>query len=603
MDGRDQEWSVTTIARDVNSGTRSATAVVGESLARARAYDKIQPQVWIDRPAESELLAQAEIIDRRIAAGEVLALAGVPVAVKDNIDVVGLATTAGCPRFAYRPERSATVIEHLTAAGAIVLGKTNLDQFATGLVGTRSPYGAVGCVFNREFISGGSSSGSAVAVAAGIVPLALGSDTAGSGRVPAAFNHLVGFKPTRGRWSTRGLVPACRSLDCISTLTTNAADAALVDAVLARFDAEDSFARRAPSRGPSIGARFRFGIPQQGQLADLAPDDARCYAAASAGLQAIGGSPVVVDVATLIQAARLLYGGPWVAERAAVADEMLQNHPNTIHPVVRSILQAAKGLSAVDAFRGLYAQQGYARIAEELWERIDVLLLPTTPTIYRLSEVLAEPYELNAQLGVYTNFVNLLDMSAIALPAGFRSNATGVGMSLIGPAWADANLLALAGRYTPCLKFPVPPLDTQSRPARVQLAVVGAHLSGMPLHWQLSSRCARLIQHTRTAPVYRLYAMTAQTPAKPALVHAGAGGAAIETEIYELDLAGFGSFVNEVPAPLAIGTVLLADGSSVKGFVAEPRAIIGALDITADGGWRAYISRSAATAQTSGASP
>jgi allophanate hydrolase len=251
----------------------------------------------------------------------------------------------------------------------------------------------------------------------------------------------------------------------------------------------------------------------------------------------------------------------------------------------------------------LYAQQGYARIAEELWERIDVLLLPTTPTIYRLSEVLAEPYELNAQLGVYTNFVNLLDMSAIALPAGFRSNATGVGMSLIGPAWADANLLALAGRYTPCLKFPVPPLDTQSRPARVQLAVVGAHLSGMPLHWQLSSRCARLIQHTRTAPVYRLYAMTAQTPAKPALVHAGAGGAAIETEIYELDLAGFGSFVNEVPAPLAIGTVLLADGSSVKGFVAEPRAIIGALDITADGGWRAYISRSAATAQTSGASP
>ncbi len=603
MDEHDLQWSVGAIAGDVNCGARSAAAVVRETLARAREYDKIQPEVWISRAAESDLLAQAARIDARIAAGERLALAGVPFAVKDNIDVAGLATTAACPQFAYRPQRSATVIEHLTRSGAIVVGKTNLDQFATGLVGARSPYGAVGCVFNRQYVSGGSSSGSAAAVAAAVVPFALGSDTAGSGRVPAAFNHLIGFKPTRGRWSTRGLVPACRSLDCVTVLTRSAADAALVDGVLAQFDGEDSFARRVPSPAPGFGARFRLGIPSADQLANLAPEDARCFAAASAELTAIGGVPVIVDVAPLIEAARLLYGGPWVAERTVVAGELLDKHPTAVHPVVRSILQAAKGLSAADAFRGLYAQQGYARIAERLWEQIDVLLLPTTPTSFRISEVMAEPYGLNAQLGLYTNFVNLLDMSAIAVPAGFRSSATGVGVSLIGPAWADASLLALAARYTQKVNFSVPPLDTQPRPAQVRLAVVGAHLSGMPLHWQLTSRNARLVGLIQTAPVYRLYAMTSQTPAKPALVHAGADGAAIETEVYELDIAGFGSFVNEVPAPLAIGTVLLADGSSVKGFVAEPRAIIGALDITADGGWRAYINRLTATARASGASP
>jgi allophanate hydrolase len=602
MDAKHLEWTVSAIARDVNAGARSATAVVSEALARARAYDEIQPQVWISRAADSELLGQAARIDERVAAGERLTLAGVPVAVKDNIDVAGFATTAACPQFAYRPARSAMVIEHLIRAGAIVIGKTNLDQFATGLVGTRSPYGAVGCAFNREYVSGGSSSGSAVAVAAGVVPLALGSDTAGSGRVPAAFNHLFGFKPTRGRWSTRGLLPACRSLDCISTFTVSAADATLVDAVLAQFDVEDPFSRRAAAPLAAIGTGFRFGVPQPAQLAELAPEDAGFYAAACARLQAVGGTPVIVDVSPLIEAAGLLYGGPWVAERTAVVEELLDKQPGAIHPVVRAIVQAAKGLSAVDAFRGLYAQQRCARTAEGLWERIDVLLLPTTPTTYRVSEVLAEPVGLNAHLGRYTNFVNLLDMSAMALPAGFRSNATGAGVSLIGPAWADAGLLALAARYSPDLKFKVPPLDTKARPAQVRLAVVGAHLSGMPLHWQLSSRSARFVERTHTAPLYRLYAMTAQIPSKPALVHVGPDGAAIETEIYELDAAHFGSFVNEVPAPLAIGTVALADGSSVKGFVAEPRAIIGATDITADGGWRSYLTRLATTARATGAS-
>ncbi len=588
-------WNVCAIAHEVNGGAISAQAVAQEALDRARAYDKIQPQAWISRATDDKVLAQAEHVDVRIAAGESLPLAGVPVAVKDNIDVKGFETTAACPVFAYRPERSAAVIERLQAAGAVILGKANLDQFATGLVGTRSPFGAPGCVFNREYVSGGSSSGSAVLVAAGVVPLALGSDTAGSGRVPAAFNNLVGLKPTRGRWSTRGLVPACRSLDCITTLTANAADAARVDAVLALFDREDPFARRRPSKTPQIGKEFRLGIPRASELRDLAPEDAGCFATAVHRVQGIGGTAVEIDVAPLLEAARLLYGGPWVAERTAVLEPLLAHSPGAIHPVVQAIVQAGKGICAADAFRGWYALQSYMRTAEEMWDQIDVLVLPTTPTIYRISEVLADPVALNARLGLYTNFVNLLDMSAIAVPAGFRSNDTGVGVSLIGPAWCDASLLELAVRYEQTRPEALSPnLDLQMREARVQLAVVGAHLSGMALHWQLSSRAARLVRRTRTAPVYRLYAMTTQAPPKPALVHAGDSGAPIEVEVYELDFAAFGSFVQEVPAPLAIGTVMLADGSSIKGFLAEPRAIVGALDITADGGWRAYLERSAA---------
>ncbi len=588
-------WNVSAIADHVGGGACSAPAVAREALARARAYDKIQPEAWISRAADEEVLAQAARVDRRVAAGESLPLAGVPVAIKDNIDVLGLETTAACPAFAYRPGHSAYLVDRLVAAGALIIGKTNLDQFATGLVGARSPYGPLGCVFNREYVSGGSSSGSAVLVGAGVVPLALGSDTAGSGRVPAAFNNLVGFKPTRGRWSTRGLVPACRSLDCITTFTANVADAARVDSVFSHFDREDTFARHAPPHIAAIGKDFRLGVPRAPELSDLSPEDARSFAAAVDRMRAIGAQVVEVDVAPLLGAARLLYGGPWVAERTGILESLLERSPGAIHPVVRAIVQAGKGISAVEAFRGLYALQGYARDAEEVWQQVDVLLLPTTPTIYRISEVLAEPVALNARLGLYTNFVNLLDMSAIAVPAGFRTNSTGVGVSLIGPAWYDTSLLDLAARYEETLTEPsVPGLDLGARSTRVQLGVVGAHLSGMPLHWQLSSRAARLVQRTRTAPLYRLYAMTSQTPPKPALVHTGADGASIEVEVYELDVEAFGSFVSEVPPPLAIGTVTLADGSSIKGFVAEPRALAGALDITADGGWRAYVERAAA---------
>jgi allophanate hydrolase len=584
--------SVRKTASDVSSGLRTAEQVAAETLERMSAYDAIQPEAWINRVPATDVIARARKVDERVAAGESMPLAGVPVAVKDNIDVAGIDTTAACPAFAHRPGSSAHVIDLLLAAGAIVVGKTNLDQFATGLSGTRSPYGIPGCVFNREYISGGSSSGSAVVVAADVVPLALGSDTAGSGRVPAAFNSLVGLKPTRGRWSSRGLLPACRTLDCITSFTKDAADAALVDQVLTDFDPRDPYSRRVPSSIRTLDGKFRFGVPLPQQLLDLPTEESALFRAATQTLQAAGGTAVNVDISALLEAAQLLYGGPWVAERTAALETLLDSNPNAIHPVVRAIVQSGKSLSAVAAFRGFYALQGFARAAEELWEHIDTLVLPTTPTIYRRSELLAEPVTLNANLGRYTNFVNLLDMSALSLPAGFRTNSTGFGVSLIAPAWDDALLLQIAARYEQSATFPArPKLDVSTRPSAVLLAVIGAHLAGMPLHWQLSSREARLVSRVRTAPLYRLYAMSQQDPPKPALVHCGPGGSAIELEVYELSTTAFGSFVAEVPAPLAIGSVTLENGSSVRGFVAEPRALDGAVDITAHGGWRAYLAQ------------
>jgi len=580
-----------TIAADVQAGRVTARAVVEAALERIAAYDAVQPQTWISRGPPDMVLAQADEVDRRVAAGEALPLAGVPFAVKDNLDVAGFPTTAACPAFAYAPAESAAVVQRLQAAGAIVLGKTNLDQFATGLVGSRSPYGAPGCVYNRDYVSGGSSSGSAVAVAAGLVSFALGTDTAGSGRVPAAFNGLVGLKPTKGRWSTRGLIPACRSLDCVTVLAADAADAALIDGVAAGFDAGDSYSRREPSTGAAFGPGFRFGVPAPSQRQFFGDgESAALFAAAIDRLTAAGGSPVEVDIAPLLDAAKLLYSGPWVAERTAAVEGLLKSNPAAIHPVVRAILQGGAGVSGIDTFRGLYALQDFARHAEALWDQADVLLLPTAPTIYRIDEVLAEPVALNSNLGLYTNFVNLLDMSAVAVPAGWRANHTGFGVTLVGPAWADQALLALAGRYEAAASMPeAPPLDLGARDESVRLAVVGAHLHGMPLHWQLTSRDARLAASTTTAPNYRLYAMAGSVPPKPALVHAGEEGGAIAVEVYELSTAAFGSFVTEVPPPLAIGSVTLASGEVVKGFVAEPRATQGAEDITHLGGWRAYI--------------
>lgn len=578
--------SATAVAAAVNAGQTTALAVMEETLARLAAYDAHQPQVWISRFTPEALRAAAEAVDARVAAGERLPLAGVAFAAKDNIDVAGLDTTAACPAFGYRPQRSATVIERLEAAGAICVGKTNLDQFATGLVGTRSPYGIPRNAYNRAYVSGGSSSGSAIAVAAGLVAFALGTDTAGSGRVPAAFNHLVGLKPSKGRWSTRGLVPACRTIDCITVFTDRIEDAAAVDAVLAGFDPEDPYSRAAADV-PLAGRRI--GVPRRDQrqfFGDVAAEHLYVRALATLEWQ---GALVEIDIAPLLEAARLLYGGPWVAERTAAILPLLERDPEAIHPVVREIVGAGLAMNAVEVWQGHYRLAELARVAEAMWQEVDVLAFPTTGTTYRVAELEAAPVALNSNLGLYTNFVNLLDMAALAVPAGARDNRTGFGITFIGPAHSDRALAGLAQDYLSAADLPPPPpLDLGDRMETVKLAVVGAHLEGMPLHWQLTSRSARFIGAFETAPTYRLYAMADSVPPKPALVHAE-DGAAIKLEVYELGLAEFGSFVAEVPPPLAIGTVTLADGSSVKGFVAEPRALTGAEDITRLGGWRAYV--------------
>lgn len=579
--------SASAVAAAINAGETSAVAVMEETLARLAAYDAVQRQVWISRASPEDLLAQARAIDARVAAGEQLPLAGVPYAAKDNIDVAGFATTAACPAFAYRPEQSATVIGRLEAAGAICVGKTNLDQFATGLVGTRSPYGAPRNTSNLAYVSGGSSSGSAVAVAAGLVAFALGTDTAGSGRVPAAFNHLVGFKPTKGRWSTQGLVPACRSIDCITVFTDALADAQLVDSVVAGFDAADPFSR--PLADVPVTGKL-IGVPRPDQrvfLGDVQSEELYGRALAVLGAQA---DLVEIDITPLLDAAQLLYGGPWVAERTAAVETLLRDNPDAIDPTVRSILEPGLAMSAVETWNGIYRLAELARHAEAFWDSVAVLAFPTAGTTYRVAELVAAPVALNSNLGRYTNFVNLLDMAAVAVPAGARHNGTGFGITLIGPAHSDLALIAMAQDYLAAAQLPaLPPLDTGDHMDTIKLAVVGAHLEGMPLHWQLTSRNAKFVGAFTTAPTYKLYAMAESVPPKPALVHSSDGGAAIALEVYELGLAEFGSFVAEVPPPLAIGTVTLADGTSVKGFVAEPRALAGAEDITHLGGWRAYI--------------
>ena len=579
----------TSVACSVNDGKTTAIAVAEDVIARLAAYDAIQPQIWISRASDADLRDAARAIDARLAAGEVLPLAGVPFAVKDNIDVQGFETTAACPAFAYRPQASATVVERLLAAGALCVGKTNLDQFATGLNGTRSPHGAPRNAYNLAYVSGGSSSGSASATAAGLVAFALGTDTAGSGRVPAAFQHLVGFKPTKGRWSNTGLVPACKTLDCITVFTDDTADARLIDSVVAGFDAHDAYSKPLANRPIALKT---IGVPRRDQrvfFGDL--ESEYLFDAALEKLSSLY-DVVEIDYAPLQEAAQLLYSGPWVAERTAAMAGILASNPEAVDPTVREIVEVGQGVTAVELFNGIYRLAELKRHADTLWETIDIMVFPTSGTTYRITELKVAPIALNSAFGFYTNFVNLLDMAALAVPAGIRANATGFGITLVGPADTDHALLDAADAYLSVADLPSPPpLDLEGKMQTVKLAVVGAHLKDMPLHWQLTSRDAKFIGAFETAPNYRLYAIANSTPPKPALVHSEEDGSAIALEVYEMGVAEFGSFVVEVPPPLAIGTVTLSDGSSVKGFVAEPRALSGAEDITHLGGWRAYIAQ------------
>ena len=557
-------------------------------------------------PTWLHVVPRAQALDAAAALAKVprsAPLWGIPFAIKDNIDLAGAPTTAACPAFSYVANRSAFVVEQLVAAGAIPIGKTNLDQFATGLVGVRSPYGVPENTFDKRYIPGGSSSGSAVAVAAGLVSFALGTDTAGSGRVPAGFNNLVGLKPTKGLLSTTGLVPACRTLDVISVFALTVPDALAAARAAAGFDASDPYSRIEASRTaltlPPPPKSFRFGVPRGDQLKFFGDAEAeRQYRAALKRLEKLGGTSVEFDFAPYKETADLLYDGPWVAERYAAVEKLMREQPGEIHPTTRAVIANAAKYDAVATFRALYRLEELKRRAQGVWSAIDLMALPTSGTIFTLAQLAAEPIRHNTELGYYTNFVNLLDLSALAVPAAMRSDGLPTGITLIAQAWRDAWLAGIGDAFHRDAGLPLgatgaampPPASTTPTPAQsIRVAVVGAHLSGMPLNSQLSERGGRLVRKAKTSPAYRLYALADTVPPKPGLERIGDGGVAIELEIWELPASEFGSFVGLVPPPLAIGSVEIDDGTWCKGFVCEPAALRTARDITRFGGWRAYI--------------
>jgi allophanate hydrolase len=571
-------------------------------------FDRIQSEglrpVWISLAPREQAVARARAVAQTDAA--TLPLFGVPFAVKDNVDVAGMETTAACPAYAHVATETATVVQKLEQAGAILIGKTNMDQFATGLVGTRSPYGACSSVFDARYISGGSSSGSAVAVASGLVSFALGTDTAGSGRVPAMFNNLIGLKPTRGVLSTHGVLPACRTLDCVSIFTETAHDAALVLRIAQGLDPKDPY-----SRQPAIGngaapwsttRSFRFGVPAANGLQFFGDElNPALYRAAVDALIALDGEWVEFDYAPLLEVAQMLYKGPWVAERYTVVQELLDSDPGKLDPTIATIMEKAKNFSAADTFRAAYALEELRGTMKALWSGVDILLLPTAPRTYTRLEIAEAPLERNSHLGHYTNFVNLLDLAAVALPAGLRPDGLPFGVSLIGQAFTEPALLQLADALhrklaikvggsqrlladTPCLNALQPPHGC------LLMAVVGAHLTGEPLDWQLTQRGGRLVRTCRTSENYRFYALKGTTPPKPGLLRVpGFKGPGIEVEVWALPANTVGTFIDGVPPPLSIGTLVLDDGALVKGFLVEPAAIEGAVEITSFGGWRAYL--------------
>jgi allophanate hydrolase len=553
---------------------------------------------WITRLTSAQVMPYLQALEQRSIHD--LPLYGIPFAIKDNIDLAGVPTTAGCPEFAYVPQRSATVVQKLLDAGAIPLGKTNLDQFATGLVGVRSPYGACANSFNEEFICGGSSAGSALAVAAGLASFSLGTDTAGSGRIPAAFNNILGLKPSLGRLSTQGVVPACRSLDCVSIFALTAGDAARVLDIAEGFDAADPYSR--PPHNRAITG-LRFGVPRADQLQFFGDTEySRAFSATVQRLEDLGGSRVEIDFAPFLEAARLLYEGPWLAERYAAVGEFLEAKPQAVFPVTRQIIEAGKTLTAVAVFQGQYRLLTLKRASEQVWEQVDLILTPTAATIYSIAAVKADPIRLNANLGYYTNFMNLFDLAGVAVPAGFRRDGLPFGVTLVGPHSSDRGLLSLADRLhraglptMGALNLPLQNATAIDRsgaaapmPGYVPIAVCGAHMSGLPLNYQLCDRGAYLLETNRTVASYRLFALPGGPPRRPGLVRVNNGGGTIELEVWAIPREQLGAFIAGIPPPLGIGKLELQHGALTLGFICEGYAAEGALDITAYGGWRAF---------------
>ncbi|MER6827179.1 allophanate hydrolase [Streptosporangium sp. NPDC000563] len=618
------------------SGAALPADVAGEVLARIAARG--DDHVWITlRPAADLLGDAAELARRWPDPGTRPPLYGVPFAVKDNVDVAGLPTTAACPAYSYVPERGAPLVERLLAAGALLVGKTNLDQFATGLSGTRSPYGACESPLVPGLISGGSSSGSAVAVAADLVSFAVGTDTAGSGRVPAALTGTVGVKPSRGLVSTLGMVPACASLDCPSVFARSAADGLAVLSAIAAFEPADPWSRVLPVPGPvpTRASPLRIGVPHEPEFfGDTAAETA--FARTVDRLGGLGHRIVPVDLGPFLAAGRLLYEGPWLAERLAAVGDFVTRNPGEIHPVTLKVLSGGGALSAVDAFEGLYRLRALDAKTREAWASMDVLAVPTVPTTFTVAEMLESPIERNAILGHYTTFTNLLDLAGISVPAGTTTAGRPHGVTFLGPAGSDGLLAGLGATFHALTGGPALPVpdsgsaatsasaSTVHAPkagpatvhaskagaeaavgvgaaveaaaragaeaqARTVLAVVGAHRSGQPLHGRLLSLGATGLGVALTAPLYRLYALEGGEMPLPGLVRSTSGGVAVEVELYELPPSALGILLTQTVSPLGLGTIELADGRAVHGFLCEPYATEKAPDISRHGSWPSYL--------------
>ncbi|MES2624606.1 MAG: allophanate hydrolase [Pseudomonadota bacterium] len=570
---------------------------------RAKAATYAEYGIWIHQLTESEVAPYLAALEQRAIAD--LPLYGIPFAIKDNIDLAGIPTTAACAAFAYTPQDSAFVVRRLLDAGAIPVGKTNLDQFATGLVGVRSPYGVCRNSFDPEMISGGSSSGSAVAVALGLASFALGSDTAGSGRIPACFNNLVGFKPSLGLVSTTGLVPACRSLDCVSLFTLTADDANTVFSYAEGEDSADCYSRANPFSnskrhyGTHEGS-LRVGVPAKDQLEFFGHRGyEQAWQAALQQLQDRGVDVFEIDFSAFMEAARTLYEGPWVAERYITASDLINNQPDALLDVTRIIIERGKEVSGVDSFAAQYRLKSLRKQAQKILERIDCLLTPTAGRPYRIAEVLANPIELNSNLGYYTNYMNLFDLTAVAVPTGFTDSGFPFGVTLAAERDSDRLLLSIAKRMQGIFQVHLARepgvADTgismpSAEQRHVSVAVCGAHLEGQPLNWQLTERGGVLKERTVSAPRYHLYALAGGKIMRPAMMLANdSSGRAIEVEVWSLPASEFGSFVAAIPPPLGIGKVILANNTQVPGFICEVSGLVGAQDITQFGSWRAYL--------------
>ena len=593
---------------DYRSGRRRPSQVIAAILQRIAVRG--DDGVWIARVPDGVLTEEAGRLDAELAADPGVLdrkpLFGVPFAIKDNIDLAGLPTTAACPAFAYRPARSAPAVQRLCDAGAIALGKTNLDQFATGLVGVRTPYGIARNPFDARYLPGGSSAGSAVAVASGLASFALGTDTAGSGRVPAGFNNIVGLKQTIGLVSTSGVVPACRALDVVSIFALTVPDSLAVLRAATGFDADDVYSRSAPPGWAAelvpLPAPLRLAVPRKDQRRFFGNAEAeRLFEAALVRLQTLGAALHEIDYAPLAEAAAVLYSPAGVAERTAALDEFLTRHADEMHPVTRQIVTAGRGAGAVDVYRARDRLRGLKRHADAIFADADALVLPTSGTIWRIEEVLAEPVQRNSDLGWYTNFVNQLDLAALAVPNGFQPNGLPAGITLVGPAFGEPQLAAIgdafhraSGLKLGATAAALPQPGEAARAARhpaIDIAVFGAHMRGLPLNRDLLALGARFAGDCRTAPVYRFYRLAGGGVARPGLVRVAQGGVAVAGEIWHVPSAAVGALLASIPQPLGLGDVQMADGTKVKGFLCEAIATEGAEDISPFGDWRTANAR------------